>query len=104
MFECDGENLIIHDPLVRDVNEEEQAVLDGWYRVRDEYLKENPYAVSISWKMKDYFNKSRCPWMYGYEKVNGMYYGNGKVMDYHVPGDGVLKYRIHYLEPNGKIC
>ena len=95
LVEYDGETLTIYEPGYRQPTEEEQAVLDGWKKFAEEYEKKNPYG-NIYWKFVDYFAKSPCPWMRGYETIQGKKYVShlGKVMDKSIKGNAILKYHI----------
>lgn len=95
LLEYDGDTLIIYQAGYRDLTEQEQSILDEWKKIEDEYFKRNPYGETY-WKMKDYFAKCPCPWMAGFEIVQGKKYDyTGKVRDNAIKGDAILKYRVH---------
>ena len=102
MFECDGEILTIYHPSIRHINDDEQAALDEWMQFQNEYMRNNPYGDPF-WKKKLFFKDSKCPWMAGLETVCGRYFTNGMVMDWHIPGEVALKYRIYHLEASSEL-
>lgn len=96
LIDYDGESLIIYDRGERDLTEQEQKILADWRKIEDDYYRKNPYGNAY-WKEKDYFKNCPCPWLAGYETVNGKYYdfNNGKILDNQVRGNAILKYRVY---------
>lgn len=74
---------------------EEKNVLDEWKKISEKLIAENPFADTF-WKSKDYFKNSSCPWMSGYDVIQGKrYLCNGKVLDKNIKGRLILKYIVH---------
>lgn len=95
LVEYDGETLTIYARGERNLTEQEQKILADWQKIEDDYYKQNPYGDAY-WKKKDFFKHCPCPWLDGYETVRGKYYNyNGKVLDNHVKGNAILKYRVY---------
>lgn len=95
LVEYDGESLTIYARGERDLTEQERKILTDWQKIENDYYQRNPYGDAY-WKKKDYFKSCPCPWLAGYETVRGKYYNyNGKVLDNHVRGKAILKYRVY---------
>lgn len=99
LFECDGEHLTIYGIGERLPTEEEQAVLDQWKAIEEDYYEKSPHGNAF-WKKKKFFEESACPWMYPYldRMIRGMKYDQGKslVRDNKVRGTVLIRYRIHW--------
>lgn len=101
LTEYTGDELVIYSAGYRDVTPQEQAVLDGIKRIREEQM--DSYNGG-DWQVKQYVRESACPWMGG-EMVRGKKYYpyNGKVLDYAVRGDVAIRYKVYREEQqNGK--
>ena len=97
LIDYDGDFLTIYEVGERDLTEQEKAVLDEWQRIEKEYYEKNPYGEAY-WKKVSYFEKCPCPWMSGFDTVNGKkYQHNGKVRDNQIRGAAILKYKV-YME------
>lgn len=98
LTEYDGETLTIYKAALRAPTPEEQAVLDGAKKVRDEYQARNPCGDDF-WALRRYFKESACPWMDGSisESIKGKryVYHEQKVMDKSMRGEVILRYRVH---------
>lgn len=95
LVEYDGETLMIYEAGIRDLNEEEQKILDESRKVQEDYYEQNPYGNAF-WKLQEFFSRSTCPYMSGMEKKCGKRYLShcSKVMDNAVRGPMILKYRV----------
>lgn len=97
LIEYDGNFLTVYAVGERDMTEQEKAVLGEWQRIEKEFYENNPYGEAY-WKQVSYFKKCSCPWMSGFDTVNGKKYQyNGKVRDNQVRGAVILKYKV-YME------
>ena len=101
LTEYTGDELVIYSAGYRDVTPQEQGVLDGANRIREE--RAGRYDSGY-WDAKKYIRESACPWMNG-EMVRGKKYYpyNGKVLDYAVRGDVAIRYKVYREDAqNGK--
>lgn len=99
LIEYDGETLTVYSPGYRQPTAAEQATLDEWVKIAEEYQKKDPCGNSWHWKYEDYFEKSPCPWMCGSKEIRGKKYihYSGEVRDRAIKGDAILKYRILHI-------
>lgn len=99
LVEYDGKTLTVYQPALRDPNEQEQALLDQWDKIQDEYMLKNPFGDPY-WKRKAFFETSPFPYMSGYDSCQGKSYEShlGKVRDSHIRGEAILKYTVYFGE------
>lgn len=98
LVEYDGNTLTVYEAGIRDLTEEEKAVLAEWKRIEDEYTAKNPWSDTY-WKRKDYFANCSCPWLAGHDTIRGKRYQyDGKVRDNAVKGTVILKYDVYMEE------
>ena len=99
LFEYYSDNLYVYKMAQRGLSVEEKRTLDRWDRIEKEYYEKNPYGNSY-WKKKDFFSKSTCPWMSGFDCVKGKSYDKNTnlVYDPRYRGDLIIKYKIHRTE------
>jgi hypothetical protein len=107
LMEYTGDELLIFNPGIRPLNDEEQKVMDAWNKIAGtgefrERLECDALTDGSStyWQEKYYFEKSSCPWLFGgTEVIKGkrVIYKDSKkmVVDNAVKGDVVLRYKIH---------
>jgi hypothetical protein len=96
LVEYTGEFLTIYERGERDLTEQEQKILDEWQRIEKEYTEQNPFCETY-WKKKQYFDNCPCPYLAGYDSVNGKRYRayNQKVIDNQIRGNAILKYKVY---------
>ena len=95
LFECDGTRLAIYNPLFRELNDDERAILDEAQRIRNDYEKQYPGYDGGYWKMMDYIRNSEYPYLEGFKTIGGRKYTGGRIMDQHEKGNLILMYIIH---------
>lgn len=95
LIDCDGNFLTIYKPAERQMTAEEQAILQEWKEMEEEYYKHNPMGDSY-WKKKAFFQNSKYPYMDGFTKKYGKRYlpYNDTVLDESSKGDKILVYRM----------
>lgn len=95
LFEYDGETLVIYEPGMRELTDQEQAVLNRIQAIYKE--NENTYSGGY-WKVKDYVKNSPCPWMKSDKPIKGKMFINGKVRDNAIKGNAILRYMVYMDE------
>lgn len=81
LVEYADDTLTIFYPATRPLNEKEQAIMDGWNKIAstDEYKERSNIDAltdgsSTYYQEKAYFEKSECPYLFGFEESIGCKY------------------------------
>lgn len=101
LVEYDGETLKVYRPAIRELTDQEKAVLARGQQIENEYYEKNPYGNAF-WTVKKYFMDSPCPWMEGLETVRGKRYcaGDDGVLDNSIKGELILQYKVYNASEN----
>ena len=92
LMEYDGNTLTVYDHLIRDMNDEEKAIMDKFEEMRKNH-QYNYYS-----EMVDFLKKSSCPYLAGDTNVGGKILAGDKIHDYNEKGEVALKYIVHMAE------
>ena len=103
LVEYDGENLKVYSIGLRELNDLEKSVMEGWKKITDtDEYKEQAYRDAVTdgsstyYKDKYYFLNSPCPYLYIDEHKGRKYdYNTGKLYDPKVKGDCMLVYKVY---------
>lgn len=95
LIDYDCETLVVYNPGMRQLTDEEDAVLAQIYDLQKKYA--NTYSGGF-WQVKEFCQKSSCPWMEGHKTVRGKKYlaNKGMVLDNSIKGEAILKYKVYF--------
>lgn len=103
LMEYTGDTLTIYNPGLRDLNDEESRIIQGWKDIEntDDYQRRAEIDAlsdgsSTYWQKVGYFRKSGKKYLTGGEEQNGCKFdfNTGKIRDKSVRGDAILKYKM----------
>lgn len=86
LTDYDGDTLTVYNPLLRDLDDEEQALMAA-AEAMDYY------------KGRSFLANSACPWLGAYELVRGRILSGGKITDYTQRGEIGLRYVVRSITP-----
>lgn len=98
LMEYTGDALLIFNPGVRDMTQEEKDNVKRAEIELKRYEEENPYSEPY-WHMKDFYSKCTTPWIYsGSGEIKGKRAGQGsltgKIIDNAIKGKLILQYKV----------
>ena len=102
LVEYDGDTLKVYSVGLRELNDTEKAVMNGWKKLsdNDEY-REQAYRDMMTdgsttfYKEKSYFDNSSCPYLFSEQNGKKYDYNTGKLYDPKIKGDCILKYKVY---------
>lgn len=103
LMDYTGDTLTIYNPGLRDLNDEESRIMQGWKDIEntDDYQRRAEIDAlsdgsSTYWQKVGYFRKAGKEYLTGGEEQNGckLDYNTGKIRDKSVRGDTILKYKM----------
>ena len=101
LIDYDGATLTVYEAGLRELTDEEKAILSEWKRIEDEQIKINPFSDTY-WKRKNYFSQCSCPWLDGGDTVRGKRLEyvceTPKIRDNSIKGAAILKYKVYFNE------
>lgn len=95
LIDYTNDRLIIYEPCKRDLNKEEQKIMDEYKLRQKEYYEQNPYG-DFYWQGKDFLKNSAAPWLSETDYIKGKRYSSSenKIYDSSIKGDCVLVYEV----------
>jgi len=103
LMEYTGDMLIVFNPGLRELNNEESKVMQGWKEIEqtDEYKHRAEIDAlsdgsSTYWQRVKYFRDAGKEYLMGHDEQGGCKYdfNTGKIRDKSIRGDAILKYKM----------